>query len=81
MTIIVWAFFALLGGLLLWEAVSRVRKWWSRSSGTATDAAMDSERYYAPESERRREADAAASRAVHSAEAGAIKRAEPRRNF
>ena len=81
MTIIVWAFFAVLGGLLLWEAASRARKWWMRSSGTATDATTGAERYYAPEAERRREADAAASRAVHSAEAGMIKRAEPRRNL
>jgi hypothetical protein len=81
MTWLVWAFFAVLGGLVLWESASRVRKWWVRSSGTASDGATDSERYYAPEAERRREADSAASRAAHSAEAGMIKRAEPRRNF
>ena len=81
MTILVWAFFVVLGGLVLWEAASRVRKRWMRSAGTAADPATDAERYYAPEAERRREADAAASRAAHSAEAGMIKRAEPRRNF
>ncbi len=81
MTIIVWAFLAVLGGLVIWEAAARARKRWLRSSGTAPDAATDAERYYAPEAERRREADSAASRAVHSAETGMIRRAEPRRNF
>jgi hypothetical protein len=83
MTFLIWAFFAVLGLLVLWEAVSRARSRWMRSSGRASadPDPVAAERYYAPESERRREADAAASRADHSAASGMIKRAEPRRNF
>ena len=77
MEIVVWTIFAALAVLLLWEAAVRLRRWWRGDSGREIDA----DRYYAPESETRREADAASSRAVHSAESGMIKRAEPRRRL
>ena len=77
MEIVVWTIFAALGVLLFWEAAVRLRRWWRGDSGREIDA----NRYYAPEVETRRELDAAASRAAHSAEAGMIKRAEPRRTL
>ena len=77
MEIVVWIFFIALGALVLWEAAVRLRRWRNGVSGPETDP----DRYYAPEAETRRELDAAASRAVHSAESGMIKRAEPRRSL
>ncbi len=77
MVIVVWIFFAALGGLLLWEAAVGLRRWRKGVSGRESDT----DRYYAPEAETRRELDAAASRAVYSAESGMIKRAEPRRTL
>ena len=77
MEIVVWTIFAALAVLLLWEAAVRLRRWWRGDSGRE----IDPDRYYAPEAETRREADAAASRAAHSAEAGISKRAEPRRTL
>ena len=77
MAIVIWIFFAALGGLLLWEAAVRLRRWRRGISSRETDT----DRYYAPEAETRRELDAAASRAAHSAEAGVSKRAEPRRTL
>ena len=81
MAIVVWIFFVALGGLLLWEAAFRVRQWWRRGTGQEADTSAGTDRYYAPEAETRRELDAAASRAAHSAEAGMNKRAEPRRTL
>lgn len=77
MAIVVWIFLAALGVLLLWEAVVRLRRW----RRGVSDREADADRYYAPEAETRRELDAAASRAAHSAESGMIKRAEPRRRL
>jgi hypothetical protein len=77
MEIVVWIFFVALGTLVLWEGAVRLRRWRNGISGRQTDP----DRYYAPEAETRRELDAAASRAVHSAESGMIKRAEPRRTL
>ena len=77
MVIVVWIILAALGGLLLWEAAVRLRRWRRGDSGREADP----DRYYAPEAETRRDLDAAASRAAHSAESGMIKRAEPRRNL
>ena len=77
MAIVIWIFFGALGALVLWDAVVRLRRWRKDVSGREADP----DRYYAPEAETRRELDAAASRAVHSAESGMIKRAEPRRSL
>ena len=77
MEIVVWIFFIALAVLLLWEGAVGVRRWWTGGSGGEADP----DRYYAPEAETRRELDAAASRAAHSAESGMIKRAEPRRTL
>ena len=77
MVIVVWIFFGALGALVLWEVAVRLRRWRNGVSGRETDP----DRYYAPEAETRRELDAAASRAAHSAESGMIKRAEPRRTL
>ena len=77
MVIVVWIFFGALGALVLWEAAVRLRRWRNGVSGRETDP----DRCYAPDAETRRELDAAASRAVHSAESGTIKRAEPRRTL
>ena len=74
MSILIWTTLALLGILLAWEAIARLRRWWPGSPA-------DGDRHYAPEAERRREADAAASRAEHSAAVGMRNRAEPRRSF
>ncbi len=77
MAIVVWILFGALGALVLWEAVVQLRRWRNGAASRETDP----DRYYAPEAETRRELDAAASRAVHSAESGMIKRAEPRRSL
>ena len=77
MAIVIWIFLTALGGLLLWEAAVRLRGRRKGFSGRETDTG----RYYAPEAETRRELDAVASRAAHSAESGMIKRAEPRRTL
>ena len=71
MAIVVWIIFGALGALLLWEAAVRLRRWRNGVSGRETDP----DRYYAPEAETRRELDAAASRAAHSAESGITHRA------
>jgi hypothetical protein len=81
MTIVIWAFLAVLTGLVLWEMAFRMRQRWRRRSGTATDVVARTERYYAPEAETQRELDAAARRAIHSAAVGMNRRAEPRRTF
>lgn len=77
MVIVFWILLMALGGLVVWEAAVQLRRRWKKSPGA--QAGID--RYYAPEAETRRERDAAASRAVHSAEVGMIRRAEPRRTL
>ena len=77
MVIVVWILLGALAVLVLWEAAVRLRRWRRGISGRETET----DRYYAPEAETRRELDAAASRAAHSAEAGMNKRAEPRRTL
>jgi hypothetical protein len=81
MSILIWMFLALLGGLLAWEAVSRLRRWRAGRSGQQPATPTDGDRYYAPEAELRRELDAAASRSDHAAAVGMRNPAEPRRRF
>lgn len=81
MAFVVWTLLALLGALLAWEAVVRLRRWRAGLSGGSPMTPADGDRYYAPEAEQRRELDAAASRADHSAAVGMRNRAEPRRRF
>jgi len=81
MAIVVWTFLGLLGTLLAWEGVARLQRRRAGLSGGRPGSPADGGRYYAPEAEQRREADAAASRAEHSAAVGMRNRAEPRRRF
>lgn len=81
MSTLIWTFLALLGILLAWEAVSRLRRRRAGLSGRHQGTPADGGRYYAPEAEQRREADAAASRSGHAAAAGMRNPAEPRRRF
>lgn len=78
MSILVWMFLALLGSLLAWEGAVRLRRWRAGHSG---ERLADGDRHYAPEVELRRELDAGASRAAHSAAVGMRNRVEPRRRF
>ena len=81
MSILIWTTLALLGLLLTWEGAVRLQRWRTGRSGERPGSPADGGRYYAPEAEQRREADAAASRAEHSAAVGMRNRAEPQRRF
>ncbi|MCF8531683.1 MAG: hypothetical protein K9G48_01655 [Reyranella sp.] len=74
MTVLIWTFLALLAVLLAWEVTSRLRRWAGLSRGTPADR----DPHYAPEAERRRALDAAASSADHASAVGLRARAGPR---
>ena len=73
MSVLVWMFLALLGSLLAWEGIARLRR---RRAGRSGDRPAD---HYMSEAEVRRGLDATASSAEHASAVGLRARIGPRR--